>query len=103
MSSRDELLQHFEDTMKACHKIMVAKNHDYAGKDSQDVLANFRSAKVINIDVGKGILLRVLDKIKRLETFIDAGELKVKGEGAQDAIQDVINYMILLGFYFNED
>jgi len=84
MSSRDELLAFFEHTLHECHKIMVAKNHDYAGKDSQDVLANFRSAKVLNIDVGKGILLRVLDKIKRLETFIDAGELKVKGDFNED-------------------
>ena len=41
-------------------------------------------------------MLRVVDKISRISTFLKKGELKVGNETVQDSILDVVNYMILL-------
>ena len=41
-------------------------------------------------------MLRVVDKVSRISTFLKKGELKVSNETVEDSILDVINYMILL-------
>lgn len=74
---------------------MEAKNHDYAG-GSDDCFANFRSALFLDVQPEIGLLMRCLDKFKRIEAFVKTGTLKVKNESVNDAIEDVINYMILL-------
>jgi len=38
----------------------------------------------------------MVDKISRLSTFVEAGELKVDNETYHDAIVDIVNYCILL-------
>ena len=43
--------------------------------------------------------MRMLDKLKRLITFCNAGELKVENEGAADACKDIVNYAIILAAY----
>jgi len=90
----------FNDTMETCKSILRAKNNDYASK--QDPYANFRASDIINIPPAKGILMRTLDKIARINTFIEDGKLKVKGESVDDAIHDIINYMVLLKGLINE-
>lgn len=37
-----------------------------------------------------------MDKFKRIETFVRNGTLQVKNESVNDAIEDSINYLILL-------
>jgi len=91
----DKLRHTFETTVDECLGIMQDKNHDYTS-GSQDVLANFRTSEAIDIPLAKGILLRMLDKIKRVQTFAEHGDLKVVGEGFEDACNDLINYAILL-------
>lgn len=82
-------------TCLQARETMEKKNHDYTnGSDSP--FSNFEMASMIGIDPRLGLLLRILDKIKRMETFISKGELKVTNESFDDAIEDVINYMILL-------
>lgn len=70
------------------------KNQDYA--DDDDVFSNFRSSEMLGIEPELAILVRCLDKFKRIQAFIRVGSLAVKGEPVDDAIEDVINYMILL-------
>jgi hypothetical protein len=74
---------------------MQAKNEDYSGATA-DPFANFRASTVFGIEPETGILLRTMDKLKRIQSFISKGELSVKGEPVDDAIRDVINYMVLL-------
>lgn len=83
----DELTRH-------ARGIMEAKNHDYRG-GSGDPYANFRGSVSLGVDPITGVLLRVQDKLMRIKTFAEKGELKVKGEGLKDAVTDVINYMVL--------
>ena len=35
------------------------------------------------------------DKIMRIKTYNDKGELKVNGEGIKDAVLDIINYAVI--------
>ena len=96
--NRDELLTlHGELTNKA-FSIFEAKNHDYTGGDAgNDPFANFRASEAMGVPAEMGILVRCIDKFQRIRAFAAKGELKVKGESVEDAIIDVINYMILLG------
>ena len=92
--TRDELLDLFDRTMCECKEIMYAKNQDYAHGD--DPFANFMACEILGVPAEIGILMRSMDKFKRIESFVKNGELQVKAESVEDAIQDVINYMVLL-------
>ena len=75
--------------------IMMKKNHDYTG-GSGDPYENFNGSVEFGVAPVVGILLRVQDKMKRIQTFVDKGELKVQGESVEDALIDVQNYMDLI-------
>ena len=88
---------------KMAADIINKKNHDYRGA-MEDDYANFRGSKALGIHPGHGVLLRIQDKMMRVKTFIDKGELKVKGESIDDALVDITNYCALLrGIIKTED
>ena len=94
---RCELLSLHSTIMDEAYELMEKKNHDYAGKGDDDVFANFEAVEKLGICcTEKGILIRMLDKFQRLNTFIEAGELKVLGESVKDSCIDIVNYAILL-------
>ena len=103
--TRKDLLTLHEETCSACRDVMARKNADYAGTSEEDgdPFSNFRAARVVGVEPAKGILVRSLDKFKRIQSFIDRGDLKVKSEPVDDAIDDVINYMILLKALLRDD
>lgn len=87
-----------ETHRRLCDKargIIEAKNHDYT-TGANDPFANFNAAKVVGIEPGLGILLRMLDKIARCRTFVKSTALRVKNESFENAILDIINYAVLL-------
>jgi hypothetical protein len=73
---------------------MSRKNHDYTS-GSGDPYANFRTAEQLGVHPAVGIMLRMGDKMQRIRTFAERGELKVDGEGLEDAVVDCINYAVL--------
>jgi len=73
---------------------MKAKNADYS--DEEDALANFGASEVVGVEAERSVLIRFIDKFKRIESFIDRGDLKVEDEPVDDALHGVINYMVLL-------
>lgn len=91
----DELLKMHEETCKAARDIMRAKNADYTA-GSADPFANFRASEAVGVPAALSILVRSLDKFQRIRSFATIGSLQVKDESVNDAIQDVVNYMILL-------
>ena len=103
--NRQELLTHHEELCARALEIMKEKNHDYAGKGGEEPFANFERCEAMGIcSTEQGFLVRVVDKVSRLSTFVDAGELKVKGEAWEDAVLDIINYMILFsGFVTSKE
>ena len=91
-----ELLQLHDDTCKACRVIMQKKNSDYTGgKGATDPFANFNASKILDIHPVQGLLLRVIDKIKRIYSFTNDSELSVPNETVEDACDDIVNYAIL--------
>jgi len=93
-SKREILFQLQRDTFQSCEDIIKAKNADYA--DDDDPYSNFRTASLFGVHPAIGILLRVMDKIQRIVSFIKKDKLEVKGESFEDACDDIINYMVLI-------
>jgi hypothetical protein len=74
---------------------MRNKSADYAS--GSDPFANFKRGEILGFATAEeGLMLRVVDKVSRISTFLKKGELKVSNETVEDSILDVINYMILL-------
>lgn len=94
-TDREKLFELHQHLTSKARKIMESKNHDYSSGASP--YANFEGSTILGISPETGILLRMLDKIMRLKTFAEKGELKVQGEGVEDALIDIINYAVLFG------
>ena len=92
--TREQLLELHVDLSTEARDLMTRKNADYGA--STDPFANFRMSALLHLDPSMGVLLRMQDKMARLISFIEKGDLAVKEEGWHDAIIDVINYAVLL-------
>lgn len=90
-----QLLELHHSLCKEASDLMEKKNHDYTS-GSGDPFANFRGSEYLGIHPAVGVMLRMQDKMQRVKTFVEKGELKVKGESVKDAAIDLINYTILL-------
>lgn len=101
--TRTQLLQSIEGTFKDAHSIIEAKNRDYAGKSGDDAFTNFKFGSLIGIGVEKSILSRVIDKIARLNSIIDSGEVAVKNDSVSDSIRDCINYLAIMKAYIESN
>ena len=99
--TREKLIEFHRELCDRAREIFEAKNHDYC--QDGDPFSNFRASIVLGVDPGLALLVRCLDKFKRIQTFIEKGELRVPNEGVDDAIQDVINYMVLLAGMIDVD
>ncbi len=101
--NREQLLKHHQDMCARARDIMKQKNHDYAGQGGGQPFANFERTEAMGVcSTEQGFLVRVIDKVSRLSTFVQAGELKVENEGYEDAILDIINYMILMSGFLSD-
>ena len=92
----EQLEKLHKETSQKCLEIMLKKNSDYTGGEkSEDIFANFRTSEILGVNPVIGIMLRVMDKIQRIRSFTEDGQLKVQEESVDDACEDVVNYMIL--------
>lgn len=95
-----ELLQFHADLCQKARELMAKKNFDYAGPSGDTPFANFEATEKLGITTTEqGMLMRMTDKIMRLSTFAQSGQLKVENEGPLDACTDILNYAILLAAY----
>ena len=102
--TRKELLAFHDALCKEARGIMERKNHDYAGAGGATPFANFQAVELIGVcSTSQGFLVRMLDKFKRLTTFVQSGELLVKNEGFRDACLDILNYCILFAAYQHQE
>jgi hypothetical protein len=74
--------------------ISQKKNADYTGATS-DPFANLRSVEQLGIPTEVGLLTRMMDKMSRIASFVQKGELQVKDESVQDTLLDLANYCAL--------
>lgn len=100
----NQLLELHKKTTDAARAIMEKKNSDYCGgEQSTDALANFKAARQFNLHPATGLLLRVQDKLMRVQSFVADGQLRVDNESVEDACDDIVNYAILLKAIFTEE
>ena len=79
-------------------ELMRSKNLDYGSQCN--LWQNFTATEALGLaSTEVGILIRMSDKLSRLQSFASRGELAVKGEGVRDALIDIVNYAALLGAY----
>jgi hypothetical protein len=93
--TREELLGLFDEMTLEAKGIMKAKNADYSG-GKDDVFANFRGCTAFGVEPELGLMIRMQDKMKRVESFVEKGRLEVRDEGVRDTCIDLINYSVLL-------
>lgn len=96
----DDLLRLHSDLCQQALELIAKKNNDYAY--GSDPYSNFRGSTMFHVLPEIGILLRMSDKMKRIETFVNSNNLKVKEETAIDACIDIINYAVLIAGLIKE-
>lgn len=84
ITTQAEFLKKFKEVQAESYKIVEPKNLDYAGGD--DAFRNLRRHGLY------GVLVRMDDKISRLNSFVERGSLHVKSESARETALDLQNY-----------
>lgn len=97
----ERLIEHHQKMCDRGRELMVRKNSDYKA-GSGDPFANFRSAAWLRCSPETGILLRVQDKMSRIVSFLERGELAVSDESVQDSCIDAVNYLLILSAMLEE-
>lgn len=100
--TKEQYLRFAEDFFEECIETAKKKNHDYTGK-TDDPFNNFKAVESLGIQVEVGFLTRMMDKMKRIASFVGNGELKVKDESVKDTLQDLANYAALLAGYLESE
>lgn len=93
-SLRDRLFALHEEMCKKARAVSRKKSMDYGSEE--DPYQNFRRHGAY------GIVVRMDDKLARLNTFVRRGNLEVVEESLEDTLLDLINYAILLRGYLME-
>lgn len=94
--NKEEFTDYHKHLIDLMHLIMLRKNADYTG-ESSDPFANFKLTEKVGVcSAEKGILTRMLDKLARINSFLDKGVLEVPDEKVEDTLVDLANYSLLL-------
>lgn len=78
-------MEEFEKILKELKDTYVAKNHDY-GNSVHDTFNKFGLISFV---------VRLNDKINRINTLCQGEKVKVSGEKIEDTLLDMANYAIL--------
>lgn len=85
-------VEEFRVIIKEIDSLHYKKNHDYAGGNYlSDLIASSRAG----ITPWKNALLRLQQKMSRLESFAKQGEFMVDDEKLEDTCKDLAVYSIL--------
>lgn len=96
--TKKELIEFAEQFYSHAISTTKAKNADYTG-GSDDPFSNFTCVEILGVKPEHGFLTRMLDKMKRISSFVSNGELQVKDESVTDTLQDLANYSMLFAAY----
>jgi hypothetical protein len=92
--------QKYMDLLDDLKRMHLAKSADYGSET--DPLANIRNgAKFVCIEPWRAAMVRLSDKVTRLETFNRTG--KLRHEGVEDTLLDLASYALLSLLLFRED
>lgn len=96
--TKNEYFEFSQNFFNDCIEISKKKNADYTGK-ADDPFSNFQSVNVLGISTEHGFLTRMMDKMKRIASFVENGSLQVTDESVTDTLKDLANYSSLLAGY----
>jgi hypothetical protein len=88
------------DILENMQKVYEAKDSDYSATGLP--MGNLRKCEDAGIDAWRGCLVRIGDKMSRLENFLNEKDYKVVSEKAEDTIVDLANYAILMSCLVEE-
>ena len=96
--TKAEYIQFFEERAAAKLALTKAKNDDYSA--GVDPFANFTRVEAMGIcSTEQGFLVRMTDKMSRISSFVQRGELSVKDESVDDTLKDLSIYADLFAAY----
>jgi hypothetical protein len=82
----------YADNHESIALLHASKNADYGEKDV-DPYANFRKATKAGVEPWRGAVVRMFDKVSRIETYCQTGELE--NESVEDSFLDLANYALI--------
>jgi len=88
------------DILENMQKVYEAKDSDYSATGLP--MGNLRKCEDAGIDAWRGCLVRIGDKMSRLENFLKEKEYLVISEKAEDTVIDLANYAILMSCLIEE-
>jgi hypothetical protein len=88
------------DILDNMQSVYEAKDSDYSATGLP--MGNLRKCEDAGIDAWRGCLVRIGDKMSRLENFLKAKEYLVISEKAEDTVIDLSNYAILMSCLIEE-
>ena len=94
---KDEKALIILDNMQSVYE---AKDNDYSATGLP--MGNLRKCEEAGIDAWRGCLVRIGDKMSRLENFLKEKEYLVISEKAEDTVIDLANYAILMSCLLEE-
>lgn len=95
MTKKEYLVFH-EDFCRNMMEITKKKNSDYTGL-SDDPFQNFKACEMLMIaSTMQGFLVRMTDKLARINSFAQKGHLLVSDETVNDTLLDLANYSVLM-------
>jgi hypothetical protein len=97
--TKQDYFKFHQDCLDKMAKITAAKNADYTGV-GDDPFANFTRVEAVGIcSTEQGFLTRMMDKVSRINSFVQKGTLQVKDESVEDTLLDLANYCLLMAGY----
>ena len=94
---KEETALNILDNMQSVYE---AKDNDYSATGLP--MGNLRKCEDAGIDAWRGCLVRIGDKMSRLENFLKEKEYLVISEKAEDTVIDLANYAILMSCLLEE-
>jgi hypothetical protein len=96
-----DLNDRFLELAKKNREVYYAKDSDYS--DNGLPFGNVRSSVEVGVRPWQGVLLRMMDKRNRIQSFINKGSFKVADEKVMDTLMDLSNYSIFGAALYKED
>jgi hypothetical protein len=88
------------DILNNMQAVYEAKDNDYSATGLP--MGNLRKCEDAGIEAWRGCLVRIGDKMSRLENFLKEKEYLVISEKAEDTVVDLANYAILMSCLLEE-
>ena len=101
--TKDEYFKFQDEFFEEIKKLTVKKNQDYTGLDPSP-FSNFMACEKLGVASSlQGLMVRMLDKFARLNSFAQKGFLEVSNESVKDTLMDLANYCCLTAGLIEDD